>query len=64
MMASEYTQIVMKTPVEHVGTLSEFKNNVNAPKTESSGFEDTFKNLGKPNNSKSSTKDSAIIKLA
>jgi len=42
MMASEYTQIVMKTPVEHVGTLSEFKNNVNAPTTESSGFEDTF----------------------
>lgn len=43
-MGDEYAQIIMKAPVENVGTLSDFKKVLNAQMTDKSNFELAFQN--------------------
>lgn len=52
-MTEEYASIVMKAPVENIGTLSEFKRVVNAPISEANDFAVAFANLSKPEGSSS-----------
>lgn len=50
-MGDEYAQIIMKAPVENVGTLSDFKKVVNAPMTD---FEQAFQRIQNSNQEVSS----------